>query len=103
MTHEADEEARLDTHAFQKRGSLKYHGSIIQGNGEIDEDVTHHIGARWMNYRLASRVLCDKKVPPKLKDKFYKWWLTIMVYGVECWPVKNSHIPTMKEVEMKML
>ncbi|KAK4359974.1 hypothetical protein RND71_022203 [Anisodus tanguticus] len=40
-------------------------------NGEIDEDVTHRIGAGWMKWRLTSGVLCDKKVPPKLKGKFY--------------------------------
>ncbi|KAF3650574.1 40S ribosomal protein S15a-2 [Capsicum annuum] len=38
-----------------------------QGNGEIDENVTHRIGAGWLKWRLASGVLCDKKVPPKLK------------------------------------
>ncbi|KAG5615537.1 hypothetical protein H5410_015361 [Solanum commersonii] len=30
-------------------------------------DVTYRIGARWMKWRLASGVLCDEKVPPKLK------------------------------------
>ncbi|KAF3649171.1 putative spermidine hydroxycinnamoyl transferase-like [Capsicum annuum] len=43
-----------------------------RGNGEIDEDVSNRIGAGWMKWRLASGVLCDKKVPLKLKGKFYK-------------------------------
>ncbi|KAF3631432.1 Cytochrome [Capsicum annuum] len=37
------------------------------GDGEIDEDFTHRIGAGWLKWRLASGVLCDKKVPPNLK------------------------------------
>ncbi|KAF3662432.1 putative 30S ribosomal protein S1, chloroplastic-like [Capsicum annuum] len=41
----------------------------VTGNGEIDEDVTHRIGAGWLKWRLALGVLCDKKVPPKLKDR----------------------------------
>ncbi|KAF3643824.1 Methyltransferase-like protein 5 [Capsicum annuum] len=41
-------------------------------NGEINEDITHRIGVRWMKWRLASRILCDKKLPPKLKGKFYR-------------------------------
>ncbi|WMV10395.1 hypothetical protein MTR67_003780 [Solanum verrucosum] len=52
--------------------SFKYLGSIIQGNGKIDKDVSHRVGARWMRERLASRLLCDKKAPSKLKGKFYK-------------------------------
>ncbi|XP_070057114.1 uncharacterized protein [Nicotiana tomentosiformis] len=41
---------------------------VRTGDGEIDEDVTHRIGAGWMKLRLTSGVLCDKKAPPKLKD-----------------------------------
>ncbi|KAF3638603.1 ATP-dependent 6-phosphofructokinase 4, chloroplastic [Capsicum annuum] len=72
------------------------------GNGEIDEDVTHCIGL-WLKCRLALRVLCDKKVSPKLKGKFYKVTVrSTMLYGVECWPVKNSHIQKLKVAERRM-
>ncbi|KAK4359516.1 hypothetical protein RND71_021745 [Anisodus tanguticus] len=47
-------EVRLGTQVIPKEGSFKYLGSIIQGNREIDGDVTHHIGAWWMKWRLAS-------------------------------------------------
>ncbi|KAF3658415.1 putative pre-mRNA-processing factor 6-like [Capsicum annuum] len=75
-----------------------------EGNGEIDEDVSHRIGAGWMKWKLASGVLCDKKVPPKLKGKFYRVAVCpAMLYGAECWLVKNSHIQKMNVVEMRML
>ncbi|PHT99370.1 Beta-galactosidase 16 [Capsicum chinense] len=61
-------------------------------------------GAGWMKWKLASGVLCDKKVPPKLKGKFYRVVVRpAMLYGAECWPVKNSHIQKMKVAEMRML
>lgn len=41
--------------------------SIIQVHGEIDDDVTHRLGAGLMKWRLASIALCDKNVPPRLK------------------------------------
>nr|XP_009777771.1 PREDICTED: uncharacterized protein LOC104227254 [Nicotiana sylvestris] len=41
---EACMDVRLGSQVIAKRGSFKYLGSIIQGNGEIDEDVTHYIG-----------------------------------------------------------
>nr|XP_009778623.1 PREDICTED: uncharacterized protein LOC104227940 [Nicotiana sylvestris] len=71
-THDADVEVKLDGQVIPKRVSFKYVGSIIQGNGEIDEDVTHCIGAGWMKWRLASGVLCDRNVPLRLKGKFYR-------------------------------
>ncbi|KAG5584416.1 hypothetical protein H5410_044850 [Solanum commersonii] len=72
---EIDVEVRLDTWDIPKRVSFKYIGSLIQGNGEIDDDVTYRISARWMKWRLTSEALSDKEVQPKLKDKFTEWWL----------------------------
>ncbi|KAF3613264.1 Tubulin-folding cofactor A [Capsicum annuum] len=39
---------KLNSQAIQKRESFKYLGCMIQGNGEIDEDVTHRISAAWL-------------------------------------------------------
>ncbi|XP_070014626.1 uncharacterized protein [Nicotiana sylvestris] len=77
---------------------------MIQGNGEIDEDATHRIGVGWMKWRLASKVRCDKNVPTKLKGKFYRAVVRlVMLYGAKCWPVKNANIQKMKAVEIRML
>ncbi|XP_070046951.1 uncharacterized protein [Nicotiana tomentosiformis] len=74
------------------------------GGGEIDKDVTHRIGAGWMKWRLASGVLCDKKLPPKLKDKFYRVVVRpTILYRAECWPIKIAHVQKMKVAEMRML
>ncbi|KAF3663434.1 Photosystem II CP47 reaction center protein [Capsicum annuum] len=57
-----------------------------------------------MKWRLTSRVLCDKKVPLKLKGKFYGVAVRpAMLYGAECWLVKNSHIQRLKVAEMRIL
>ncbi|KAF3625612.1 hypothetical protein FXO37_30776 [Capsicum annuum] len=95
---------KLEAQEVCKRDRFKYLGSVIQSNDEIDEDVLHRIGAGWMKWKLASGVLCDKKVPPKLKGKFYRVVVRpALLYGAECWPVKNSHIQKMKVAEMRML
>ncbi|KAF3676322.1 putative pre-mRNA-processing factor 6-like [Capsicum annuum] len=76
---------KLESQVVCKRDSFKYLGFVIQGNSEIDEDVSHRIGAAWMKWKLASGVLCDKKVPAKLKGKIYKVAVRpTMLYGVEC-------------------
>ncbi|KAF3657114.1 DNA mismatch repair protein MSH5 [Capsicum annuum] len=65
----------------------------LEENGEIEEDVTHRIG-----------ILCDKKVPPKFKNKFYRVVVRLaLLYGAECWPTKKAHIQKMKVAEMRML
>ncbi|KAF3619609.1 putative thioredoxin Y1, chloroplastic-like [Capsicum annuum] len=95
---------KLEAQEVCKRDKFKYLGSVIQSNGEIDEDVSHRIGAGWMKWKLAAGVLCDKKVPPKLKGKFYRVVVRpALLYGAECWPVKSSHIQKMKVAEMRML
>ncbi|XP_070052854.1 uncharacterized protein [Nicotiana tomentosiformis] len=101
---EADMDVRLDSQVIPKKGSFKYLGSIIQGGGDIYVDVTHRIGVEWMKWRLASGVLCDRKVPPELKGKFYRVVVRpTMMYGAECWPVKYSHTQKMKVTEMRIL
>ena len=68
----------------------RYLGSIIQRDGEIDEDVNHRIHADWLKWRAATAVLCDRKFLNKLKSKFYR--VTIrpaLLYGTKCWPVNK--------------
>jgi hypothetical protein len=49
-------------------------------------------------------VLCDKKVPNKLKGKFYRTVIRpVMLYGAECWATKGQHIQKMSVAEMRML
>jgi hypothetical protein len=45
--------------------------SMIQKNGDIDEDVSHRIKVGWLKWCQVSSVLCDHRVPQKLKDKLY--------------------------------
>ncbi|KAF3650426.1 Mitochondrial arginine transporter BAC1 [Capsicum annuum] len=95
---------KLESQGVCKRDSFRYLGCMIQGNGGVDEDVSHRIGAGWMKWRLASGILCDKKVPLKLKGKFYRAAVRpAMLYGAECWPVKSSHVQRLKVAEMRML
>jgi hypothetical protein len=48
--------------------TFRYLGSMLQKNGDIDEDLSHKIKAGWLKWRQASGVLCDPRVPLNLKD-----------------------------------
>jgi hypothetical protein len=67
------------------KDTFRYLGSMLQRDGDIDEDVSHRIKAGWMKWRQASGVLCDRRVPQKLKVKFYRTAIRpAMLYGAEC-------------------
>ncbi|KAL6536433.1 hypothetical protein OROGR_013005 [Orobanche gracilis] len=53
---------------------------------------------------IPTEVLCDKKIPLKLKGKFYRAAIRpAMLYGSECWAMKKSLESKLEAAEMRML
>jgi hypothetical protein len=53
---------------------------------------------------FAYGVLCDLRVPLKLKDKFYRIAIRpAMLYGAECWPTKMRHLQQLSVAELHIL
>ena len=99
-----EEEVSLDGQVVPQKDTFRYLGSMLQEDGGIDEDVNHRIKAGWMKWRQASGILCDKRVPQKLKGKFYRTAVRpAMLYGAECWPTKRRHVQQLGVAEMRML
>jgi len=97
-------EVKVGDHTKPQVTWFKYLGSVVQNDGEIEADVTHHIQVGWLKWRRASHVLCDKKVPLKLKGKFYRTTVRPSVlYGTKCWAVKSQHDNQVSVAEMRML
>jgi hypothetical protein len=83
----------LEGQIVPKKDTFRYLGSMLQRDGDIDADVSHRIKAGWIKWRQASGVLCDKRVPQKLKGKFYRTAIRpAMLYGAECWPTKIHYV-----------
>ena len=83
---------------------FRYLGSIIQKDGELDSDVAHRIKAGWVKWKNATGFLCDRGMPHKLKGKFYRTAVRpALLYGTECWAVKQCHVQKMNVAEMRML
>ena len=102
--HSEDGAVNLDGQIVPKKDTFRYLGSMLQNDGGIDEDVSHRIRAGWVKWRQATGILCDKKVPQKLKGKFYRTAIRpAMLYGAECWATKVQHIQQMNVAEMRML
>jgi hypothetical protein len=99
-----DGDVSLDGRVVPMNDTFQYLGSMLQSDGEIDEDISHRIRAGWVKCIHASDILCDEKVPNKLKGKLYRTTIRFaMMYGAECWATKGQHIQKMSVAEMRML
>jgi len=97
-------EVKVGDHIIPQVTRFKYLGSLVQNDGEIEAYVSHRIQAGWLRWRRASGVLCDKKVPLKLKGKFYRTAVRpALLYGMGCWAVKSQHENQVSVAEMRML
>jgi hypothetical protein len=89
---------------YPRKTSFTTLGSMLQKDGDIDEDLSHRIKASWLKWRQASDVLCDPRVSLKLKGKFYRTTIRpAMLYGAKCWPTKMRHVQQLSVAEMCML
>ena len=98
------EEIQLGDDQLNTVTTLKYLGSIFDSNGGAERDINNRVKLAWMKWKQLTGVLCDKKVPIKLKDKVYKTVIKpTMTYGAECWAVRKKDENRLNVAEMRML
>ena len=98
------EEIQLGDDKLNTVTPFKYLGSIFDSNGGAERDINNRVKLAWMKWKQMTGVLCDKKVPIKLKDKVYKTVIKpTMTYGAECWAVRKKDENRLHVAEMRML
>jgi hypothetical protein len=103
-TTQEEGDVRLNGQVVPKKDTFRYMGLMLQKDGDINEDLSHRIKAGWLKWCQASGVLCDPRVPLKIKGKFYRTTIRpAMLYEVECWPTKRRHVQQLSVAEMCML
>lgn len=105
-TNEGDdrESIQLGEEQIKRVDKFKYLGSVVNAAGSMEEEVKHRVQAGWNNWRAASGVLCDKRVPLRLKGKFHKTVVrTAMLYGTETASMRKAEEKKMDVAEMRML
>ena len=50
---------------------FKYLGSPVQSNGECGREVKKRVQAGWNGWRRMSGVICDRRLPARVKGKVY--------------------------------
>ena len=82
----------LDGQPLNSVRDFRYLGSTVAADGKEEVEVTRRIQAGWKNWRDMSGVLCDKRMPMKLKGKVYRTVVRpAMMYGLETVPMKKSN------------
>ena len=83
---------------------FKYLGSTVQSNGECGREVKKRVQAGWNGWRRMSGVICDRRVPARLKGKVYKVAVRpAMLYGLETVALTKRQEAEMEVAELKML
>ena len=83
---------------------FKYLGTSIEEEGGMETEIAKRVGAGWMNWKKCSRVLCDKRMPVKLKGKVYRTVVRpAMLYGAETWETTKRQESRIEVNEMRML
>ena len=83
---------------------FKYLGSTLQSNGECGREVKKRVQAGWNEWRRMSGVICDRRVPARVKGKMYKVAVRPgMLYGLETVALTKRQEAVMDVAELKML
>ncbi|EYC04720.1 hypothetical protein Y032_0086g1952 [Ancylostoma ceylanicum] len=85
---------------LKKDECFKYLGSRIAST----DDTLGRANAAWMKWRTTTGILCDKKMPIRLKSKVYRTVMRpIALYGTECWAATKAAKQVLRTMEMRML
>ncbi|GKA80973.1 retrovirus-related pol polyprotein LINE-1 [Tanacetum coccineum] len=104
IAHNKEVDICIGDKILQPKESFRYLRSMLHKPVRIDEDVSHRIKAAWLKWRAATRVLCDRNVPIKLKGKFYRVAIRpSILYGSECWPIMKTLANRMEVTKLRML
>ena len=83
---------------------FKYLGTSLEEEGGMEIEIAKRVGAGWMNWEKCSGVLCDKRMPVKLKGKVYRTVVRpAILYGAETWATTKRQESRIEVNEMRML
>ena len=83
---------------------FKYWGSTVQESGGCEREVKKRVQAGWNGWRKVSRVICNRRLPARVKGKVYSSVVRpAMVYRLETVAVTKKQVEEMEVAEMKML
>ena len=99
-----DERIKMEDTKVPRVKEFKYLGSTVQKNGVCEREVKRRVQAGWNGWRSVSGVICDRRLPARVKGKVYSSMVRpTMVYGLGTVAVTKKQVEEMEVAEIKML
>ena len=99
-----DERVKMEDTKVPRVKEFKYLVSTVQESGDCEREVKKRVQAGWNGWRRVSGVICDRRLPARVKGKVYSSMVRpAMVYGLERVAVTKKQVEEMEVAEMKML
>ena len=103
MDGEQGETIQLENIDLKRVNEFRYLGSTLDSAG-MDKEIKQRVQAGWKNWRSISCVICDRRIPIRLKGKVHKAVVRpALTYGLEAAPLKKTQEQRLDVTEMKML
>ena len=99
-----DETVKMEDTKVPRVKEFKYLRSTVQKSGGCEREIKKRVQAGWNGWRRVSGVICDRRLPARVKRKVYGSVVRpAMVYGLETVAVTKKQVEEMEVAEMKML
>ena len=99
-----NETVKMEDTKVPRVKEFKYLGSTVQESGGCEKEIKRRMQAEWNEWRKVSGVICDRRLPARVKGKVYSSVVRpAMVYGLETVAVTKKQVEEMEVMEMKML
>ena len=83
---------------------FKHLGSTVQENDSYEREVKRRVQAGWNRWRKVSGVICDRRLPARVKGKVYSTVVRpAIMYGLETVEITKKQVEQNEVAEMKML
>ena len=66
-----DEKVKMEDTKVPRVKEFKYLGSTVQESGGCEREVKKRVQAGWNGWRKVSGVICDRRLPARVKGKVY--------------------------------
>ena len=98
-----DKTVKMEDTKVPRVKEFKYLGSTVQETGDCEREVKKRVQAGWNGWRRVSQVICDRRLPARVKGKVYSSVVRpAMVYRLETVAVTKKQVEEMEVAEMKM-
>ncbi|CAG5043572.1 unnamed protein product [Parnassius apollo] len=81
---------RIGDDTVERTDNFRYLGSVRDASGDSDRDIKARISAAWAKWREVTGVICDPKMPVKLKGQVYKTIIRPVLYVMSSAHVRGS-------------